>query len=157
MEEGVGRDEVIEGLGTSLSIDGLLDIGELTEHIEAIELKEQIAVHEPFGEASVPDKIVGIHCIVAIASARVHGQVGSNLEIPRQFNLCGQTIVEVEDIDCGKVRPVAGGALVVKVALCREIEFVGRTPSKRKFIAKVVRLDNATILVHQVHAMVVCV
>lgn len=157
MEEGVGGDDVVEGLGTTLGIDGLGDVGELTEHVETIELKKQIAVHEPLGEASVPDKIVGIHRLVTVASARVHGQVGSNLEIPRQFNLCGQAIVEVEDIDCGKIRPVAGGALVVKVTLCREIELVVRTPCKGKYIVDVVSLDNTTILVHQVHAMAVSV
>jgi len=34
-----------------------VNVGELTEHIEAIELKEQIAMHEPLGEAGIPDKI----------------------------------------------------------------------------------------------------
>ena len=69
MEEGVGGEDVVECLGAALRVDRVADVGELAEHVEAVELKEQVAVHESLGEAGVPDELVGVHRVVAVASA----------------------------------------------------------------------------------------
>ena len=157
MEEGVGGQDVVEGLSAALRVDAVADVGELAEHVEAVELQEQVAVHESLCDAGVPDEFVGVHCHVAIASARVHGQVCGELEVPWQFNLSGETVVEVKDIDSREVCPSAGGTLIVEVAFCREVELVGRLPRERKLVVEVVGGHDASGIVHQVNAVTVSV
>ena len=61
--------------------------------------------------------------MVGIATAGVHGEVGGELETPRQFDLGGETVVEIEDVDGLEVRAVAGGVLVVEVADAFDLQF----------------------------------
>ena len=157
MKEGVGGQDVVEGLGAALRVDAVADVRELAEHIEAVELQEQVAVHKSLCDACIPDEFVGVHRRVAIASARVHGQVCGELEVPRQFNLSGETVVEVEDIDSREVCPCTGGVLIVQVAFCREVELVGGFPRERKLVVEVVGGHDASGIVHQINAVIVSV
>ena len=52
MEEGVGGQDVVEGFGAALRVDAVADVRELAEHVEAVELQEQVAVHKSLCDIS---------------------------------------------------------------------------------------------------------
>ena len=76
MQQTVGGDDVIEGLGFALGIDGATHVGQVTKNVEGIELDKEFALQHPFCQSGVPYQFVGVHQVFKISSARIHGEVG---------------------------------------------------------------------------------
>ena len=49
VQQTVGGDDVVEGLGAALGVDAAADVGEVAEQVEAVEHDDQIAFHETLG------------------------------------------------------------------------------------------------------------
>ena len=49
MQQTVGGDDVVEGLGAALRVDGAAHVAEIAEQVEAVEHDDQIAFHETLG------------------------------------------------------------------------------------------------------------
>ena len=67
MQQTVGGDDVVEGLGFALGIDGATHVGQVAK---------EFALHHPFCQSGVPYQFVGVHRVFNISSARIHGEVG---------------------------------------------------------------------------------
>ena len=143
VQQSVAGRDIAPRLDAALGVDCSVDVGEVAEEVEAVEHTDEVAVKETFGYTSVPDKFVCIHCVVGIATAGVHGEVGGELEAPRQFDLSGETVVEVEDVDGLEVRAVAGGVLVVEVAYALDLQFGIRTIGQAQRFVGIVGADDA--------------
>ena len=143
VQQGVARRDVAPRLGAALGVDGAANVGEIAEEVETVEHTDKIAVEETLGEAGVPDKFVGVHCVVGVATAGVHGEVGGELEAPRQFDLGGEAVVEVEDVDGLEVCAVAGGVLVVEVADALDVHFGIRAIGQAQRLVGIVGADDA--------------
>ena len=76
MQQTVGGDDVIEGLGFALGIDGTTHVGQVTKNVEGIELDKEFALQHPFCQSGVPHQFVGVHRVFNISSARIHCEVG---------------------------------------------------------------------------------
>ena len=76
MQQTVGGDDVVEGLGFALGIDGATHVGQVTKNVEGIELDKEFALQHPFCQSGVPYQFVGVHRVFNISSARIHGEVG---------------------------------------------------------------------------------
>ena len=76
MQQTVGGDDVIEGLGFALGIDGATHVGQVAKNVEGIELEDEFARQHPFCQSGVPYQFVGVHRVFNISSARIHGEVG---------------------------------------------------------------------------------
>ena len=76
MQQTVGGDDVVEGLGFALGIDGTTHVGQVAKNVEGIELDKEFALQHPFCQSGVPDQFVGGHRVFNISSARIHGEVG---------------------------------------------------------------------------------
>ena len=120
VKESVGWDDIIESLGTSLCIDVATHVAEFVQNVESIEHNREVSLHHSFAQSSVPHQFVCVHCAVAIASARVHGEVGRYLHLPRQFELGGESIVEIEGVDVGESLSFGGGMLITQSSLRTE-------------------------------------
>lgn len=95
-----------------MCIDVSADVGEIAEDVEAVKENGEVASGDAFGDAGIPDKLVGVHARVAVASAAVHGEVCGQLHVPWQFDLCAGAILERQGIGGNEVRASAGGCLV---------------------------------------------
>ena len=135
--------DVAPRLGAALGIDGAADVGEVAEEVEAVEHTDEVVMEETLGEAGVPDEFVGIHCVVGVATAGVHRQVGGELEAPRQFDLGDEAVVKVEDVDSLEVRAVACGVLVVEVADALDLQFGIRAIGQAQRLVGIVGTDDA--------------
>ena len=71
-------------------------------------------------------------------------EVGGELEAPRQFDLSGETVVEVEDVDGLEVRAVAGGVLVMEVAYALDLQFSVRAIGQAQRLVGIVGADDAS-------------
>lgn len=136
--------DVAPRLGAALGVDGAADVGEVAEEVETVEHTDEVAVKETFGQTSIPDKFVCIHCVVCVATAGVHSEVGGELETPRQFDLSGEAVVEVEDVDGLEVRAVAGGVLVMEVAYALDLQFGIRAIGQAQRLVGIVGADDAS-------------
>ena len=143
VQQSVAGRDIAPRLDAALGVDCSVDVGEVAEEVEAVEHTDEVAVKETFGYTSVPDKFVCIHCVVGIATAGVHGEVGGELEAPRQFDLSGETVVEVEDVDGLEVRAVAGGVLVMEVAYALDLQFSIRAIGQAQRFVGIVGADDA--------------
>ena len=143
MQQSVAGRDIAPRLDAALGVDCSVDVGEVAEEVEAVEHTDEVAVKETFGYTSVPDIFVCIHCVVGIATAGVHGEVGGELEAPRQFDLSCETVVEVEDVDGLEVRAVAGGVLVVEVAYALDLQFGIRAIGQAQRFVGIVGADDA--------------
>ena len=76
MQQAVGGDDVVEGLGLALGIDGAAHVCQVAENIEGIELEKEFSLHHTLCQAGVPYEFVGVHRVFYISSARIHGEVG---------------------------------------------------------------------------------
>ena len=76
MQQTVGGDDVVEGLGFGLGIDGASHVGQVAKNVEGIELDKEFALQHPFCQSGVPYQFVGVHRVFNITSARIHGEVG---------------------------------------------------------------------------------
>ena len=76
MQQTVGGDDVVEGLGFALGIDGATHVGQVAKNVEGIELDKEFALQHPFCQSGVPYQFVGVHLVFNITSARIHGEVG---------------------------------------------------------------------------------
>ena len=76
MQQTVGGDDVIEGLGFALGIDGATHVGQVAKNFEGIELDKEFALQHPLCQSGVPYQFVGVHRVFNITSARIHGEVG---------------------------------------------------------------------------------
>ena len=76
MQQTVGGDVVIEGLGFALGIDGATHVGQVAKNVEGIELDKEFALQHPFCLSGVPYQFVGVHRVFNVSSARIHGEVG---------------------------------------------------------------------------------
>ena len=76
MQQTVGGDDVIEGLGFALGIDGATHVGQVTKNVAGIELDKEFALQYPFCQSGVPYQFAGVHRVFNITSARIHGEVG---------------------------------------------------------------------------------
>ena len=99
MEHGVLGSDVAPGLGAALSVDGATDVAELTEEVEGIEHDGEAGLGEGAREAGVPHQFVGIHGVVVVAAARIHGHVGRELEAEGYLEDTAEAVVEVGDVD----------------------------------------------------------
>ena len=79
MQERIAGRDVIPCLDAALCIDGASDVGEVAEDVEAVEHTDEVAVEETLRKAGIPNKFVGVHGIVGVASTGVHGEVGGEL------------------------------------------------------------------------------
>ena len=73
MRHDIAGRNIAPRLDAALGVDCSVDVGEVAEEVEAVEQTDEVAVKETFGDTSVPDKFVCIHCVVGIATAGVHG------------------------------------------------------------------------------------
>ena len=144
MQERVARRDVVPRLSAALGVDGAADVGEVAEEVETVEHTDEVAVKEPFRQTSIPDKFVCIHYVVCVATAGVHSEVGGELETPRQFDLSGEAVVEVEDVDGLEVRAVAGGVLVMEVAYALDLQFSIRAIGQAQRLVGIVGADDAS-------------
>lgn len=48
MQQTVGGDDVVEGLGFALGIDGTTHVGQVAKNVEGIELDKEFALQHPF-------------------------------------------------------------------------------------------------------------
>ena len=71
MQQTVGGDDVVEGLGFALGIDGSTHVGQVTKNVEGIELDKEFALQHPFCQSGVPYQFVGVHRVFNISSARI--------------------------------------------------------------------------------------
>ena len=76
MLQTIGGDDVVEGFGFALCIDGAAHVGQVAKNVEGIELEKDFALHHPFCQSGVPYQFVGVHRVFNISSARIHGEVG---------------------------------------------------------------------------------
>ena len=143
MQERVARRDVVPRLSAALGVDGAADVGEVAEEVETVEHTDEVAVKETFGQTSIPDKFVCIHCVVCVATAGVHSEVGGELEAPRQFDLGGEAVVEVEDVDGLEVRAFAGGVLVMEVAYALDLQFSIRAIGQAQRLVGIIGADDA--------------
>ena len=123
MEQSVAGQDIGVGLGTALWVDGTSDVGEIAEKVEAVKHTDEVAVKETLGEAGVPNKLVGVHGVVGVTPSGIHSEVGGELQAPRQFDLGGEAVIKVEDVDGLKIRSVTGGVLVMDVADALDLQF----------------------------------
>ena len=143
MQERITRRDVVPCLSATLCVDGAPDVGEIAEEVEAVEHADEVAVEETLRKAGIPDKLVGVHGMVGVASTGVHGEVGGKLQAPRQFDLGGEAVVEVEDVDSLKIYAVAGGVLVVNVADALDLQFGVWTVGQTECLVSIIGADNA--------------
>ena len=94
MQQTVGRDDVVECLRASLSVDVSSDVGEIAQDVESVEEEGEVALGYAFRQAGIPDELVGVHAWFAISSSAVHGQVGRHLDVPWQAYLGSGSILE---------------------------------------------------------------
>ena len=144
VQQGVAGRDIAPRLDAALGVDCSVDVGEVAEEVEAVEHTDEVAVKETFGQTSIPDKFVCIHCVVCVAMAGVHSEVGGELETPRQFDLSGEAVVEVEDVDGLEVRAVAGGVLVMVVAYALDLQFSIRAIGQAQRLIGIVGADVAS-------------
>lgn len=95
MEEHIAVQGVGPCFGASLRIDGLGDVAELVEQVEAVEHQEELAVEEGARETGVPAPFRVVHRSVSVASAAVKRQVGGELHLPRQGEKGGEGALDV--------------------------------------------------------------
>ena len=76
MLQTIGGDDVVEGLGFALGIDGATHVGQVAKNVEGIELEDEFALQHPFCQSGVPYQFVGVHRVFNVSSARIHGEVG---------------------------------------------------------------------------------
>ena len=69
MQQAVGGDDVVEGLGLALGVDGAAHVGQVAENVEGIELEEEFAFHHSLCQSGVPHEFVGVHRVFYISSA----------------------------------------------------------------------------------------
>ncbi len=143
VQQSVAGRDIAPRLDAALGVDCSVDVGEVAEEVEAVEHTDKIAVEETLGEAGVPDEFVGVHRAVSVATAGVHGEVGGELEAPRQFDLGGEAVVKVEDVDSLEVRSVACGVLVVEVADALDLQFGIRAIGQAQRLVGIVGTDDA--------------
>ena len=71
MQKTIGGDDVVEGFGFALCIDGAAHVGQVAKNVESIELEKDFALHHPFCQSGVPYEFVGVHRVFNISSARI--------------------------------------------------------------------------------------
>lgn len=123
VQQSVAGRDIAPRLDAALGVDCSVDVGEVAEEVEAVEHTDEVAVKETLGEAGVPNKLVGVHGVVGVTPSGIHGEVGGELQVPRQFDLSGEAVIEIEDVDGLKICAVAGGVLVVDVADALDLQF----------------------------------
>ena len=69
MQQAVGGDDVVEGLGLALGVDGAAHIGQVAEYVEGVELEKELSLHHPFCQSGVPNEFVGVHRVFYISTA----------------------------------------------------------------------------------------
>ena len=99
VEHGVLGSDVAPGFGAALGVDGAADVAELTEEVEGIEHDGEAGLGEGAREAGVPHQLVGVHGVVVVAAARVHGHVGGELEAEGYLEDTAEAVVEVGNVD----------------------------------------------------------
>ena len=99
MEHGVLGSDVAPGLGATLGVDGAADVAELAEEVEGIEHDGEACLGEGARETGIPHQFVGVHRVVVVAAARVHGHVGGELEAEGYLEDTAEAVVEVGDVD----------------------------------------------------------
>ena len=90
MEHGVLGSDVAPGFGAALGVDGAA---------EGIEHDGEADLGEGAREAGVPHEFVGVHGVVVVAAARVHGHVGGELEAEGYLEDTAEAVVEVGNVD----------------------------------------------------------
>ena len=103
VEHCVLRGDIAPCFGAALSVDGAAHVAELSEEVEGIEHDGETDLGEGAREAGVPHEFVGVHGVVVVAAARVHGHVGGELETERNLEHSAEAIVEVGDVDGAEV------------------------------------------------------
>ena len=111
MQEGVAGQGVGVGLGAALRVDGAGDIAELAEEVVAVEHDDEAAFEEGTRETAIPHPFVGVHRRVYVATARVEGHVGAQLQLPGQGKEGGERglgarHVEVFEVWSAAVQPL---------------------------------------------------
>ena len=144
VQQSVAGRDIAPRLGAALGVDGTSDVGEIAEKVEAVKHTDEVAVKETLGEAGVPNKLVGVHGVVGVTPSGIHGKVGGELQVPRQFDLSGEAVVEIEDVDGLEVRAVAGGVLVMEVAYALDLQFSIRAIGQAQRLVGIVGTDDAS-------------
>ena len=116
MEQSVAGQDVGVGLDTPLGIDNAGDIVELAKEVEAVEHPCEAAFEHGVRQAGIPDEVVGVHAAAFVAATAEHGEIGGQLEVPRQLEGGDGSIIEVEGIDAVEVGAVAVGVVPCEVS-----------------------------------------
>ena len=99
VEHGVLGSDVAPGLGATLGVDGAADVAELAEEVEGIEHDGEAGLGEGARETGIPHEFVGVHGVVVVSAARIHGHVGRELEAEGYLEDTAEAVVEVGDVD----------------------------------------------------------
>ena len=116
----VGHDVAGQGVavcfGAALRVDDLRDIAELIEDIESVEGEGEARLGEGLAQACVPHEVVSVGGAVGIAAARVHGEVGAELECCGQLHERSKAVVEVIEGERLEIVLAGGGMPYADVA-----------------------------------------
>ena len=103
----VGHDVAGQGVavcfGAALRVDDLRDIAKLIEDVKAVEGEGEARLGEGLAQACVPHEVVGVGGAAGISAARVHGEVGGELEAEGQVHERGEAVVEVVEREGFKI------------------------------------------------------
>ena len=103
MEHGVLGSDVAPCLCAALGVDGAAHVAELTEEVEGVEHDGEASLGKVTREACVPHQLVGVHGVVVVAAARIHGHVGGELETERNLEHSAHAVVKVGYVDGAEV------------------------------------------------------
>ena len=117
MEHGVLGSDVAPGLCAALGVDGAADVAELTEEVEGIEHHGEASLGKVTRETCVPYQLVGVHRVVVVSAARIHGHVGGELEAEGYLEDTAEAVVEIGNVDGTEVLAARRGVLPVEVGL----------------------------------------
>ena len=70
MKKTIGGNHIVEGLATTLCIDIASHVREIAQQVKAIEEDGQVLLGQTLGEASIPDKFIGVHGSFLCVSSR---------------------------------------------------------------------------------------
>ena len=59
-----------------MGIDGSTHVGQVAKNVEGMELDKEFALQHPLCQSGVPYQFVGVHRVLNVSSARIHGEVG---------------------------------------------------------------------------------
>ena len=156
VEHGVLGSNVAPGFGAALGVDGAAYVAQVAQQVEGIKHHGEACLGEGARETGIPHQLVGVHGVVVVAAARVHGHVSGELEAEGYLEDTAEAVVEVGDVDGTEVLTPRGGVLPVEVALEVEAGLGGEAGVELECLVDVGSVYLAAQLLYEIDAVDVC-